>query len=56
MDVETKKYIDGLNRERIPWNRMFTAYGTAEHYNELLAVLEQFMGELLNNGDHPLLS
>lgn len=41
MDIETKKYIDGLNRERIPWNRMFTAYGTAEHYNGLLAVLEQ---------------
>ena len=43
MDVETKKYIDGLNRERIPWNRMFTAYGTAEHYNELLAVLARRM-------------
>ncbi|MBR4455061.1 MAG: hypothetical protein IKS32_02415 [Solobacterium sp.] len=41
MDIETKTYIDGLNSERIPWNRMFTAYGTADHYSELLAVLEQ---------------
>jgi hypothetical protein len=33
MDTATKKYIDSLDRRSIPWNRMFTAYGTAEHYN-----------------------
>lgn len=40
MDIEIKNYIDGLDRRSIPWNRMFTAYGTAENYNELLDVLE----------------
>ena len=38
MDTATKNYIDSLDRRSIPWNRMFTAYGTAEHYNELLSV------------------
>lgn len=33
MDTATKNYIDSLDRRSIPWNRMFTAYGTAEHYN-----------------------
>ena len=37
MDTATKNYIDSLDRRSIPWNRMFTAYGTAEHYNELLS-------------------
>ena len=41
MDTATKNYIDSLDRRSIPWNRMFTAYGTAEHYNELLSVLEE---------------
>ena len=37
MDTAIKNYIDSLDRRSIPWNRMFTAYGTAEHYNELLS-------------------
>ena len=40
MDIDTKNYIAGLDRRSIPWDRMFTAYGTAEHYNELLDILE----------------
>lgn len=47
MDSDTKNYIDGLDRRDIPWNRMFTAYGTAEHYNELLSVLEETTDEEL---------
>ena len=45
MDTATKNYIDSLDRRSIPWNRMFTAYGTAEHYNELLSVLEETTDE-----------
>ena len=45
MDTATKNYIDSLDRRNIPWNRMFTAYGTAEHYNELLSVLEETTDE-----------
>ena len=41
MDNVTRNYIDGLDKGSIPWNRMFTAYGTAEHYEELLTELEQ---------------
>ena len=41
MDAETKKYIESLEAGNIPWNRMFTAYGTAGHYTELLSDLEQ---------------
>ena len=41
MDIDTKKYTDSLEIESIPWNRMFTAYGTAEHYPELLGVLAE---------------
>ena len=46
MDTATKNYIDSLDRRSIPWNRMFTAYGTAEHYNELLSVLEETTDEV----------
>ena len=46
MDKATKNYIDSLDRRSIPWNRMFTAYGTAEHYNELLSVLEETTDEV----------
>ena len=46
MDTATKKYIDSLDRRIIPWNRMFTAYGTAEHYNELLSGLEETTDEV----------
>ena len=46
MDTATKNYIDSLDRRSIPWNRMFTAYGTAEHYNELLSVLEEITDEV----------
>lgn len=41
MDTATKDYINSLDRRSIPWSRMFTAYGTAENYNELLSELEQ---------------
>ena len=47
MDTAIKNYIDSLDRRSIPWNRMFTAYGTAEHYNELLSVLEETTDEVL---------
>jgi hypothetical protein len=41
MDTITKNDIDSLDLQSIPWHRMFTAYGTAEHYPEVLSVLEQ---------------
>ena len=40
-DNAVKRYIDCLDKGSIPWNRMFTAYGTAENYCELLSALEQ---------------
>ena len=40
-DIAVKRYIDCLDKGSIPWNRMFTAYGTAENYCELLSALEQ---------------
>ena len=46
MDTAIKNYIDSLDRRSIPWNRMFTAYGTAERYNELLSVLEETTDEV----------
>ena len=39
--IATKRFIDRLEKQNIPWNRMFTAYGTAEKYCELLSELEQ---------------
>ena len=41
MNNETKDYINSLDVKSIPWSRMFTAYGTAEHYPELLSEIEQ---------------
>lgn len=41
MNPAVKHSIDGLDKQNIPWRRMFTAYGTAEHYCEYLSVLEQ---------------
>ena len=41
MDTETKRFIESLDKRNIPWNRMFTAYGTAERYCEVLSVLEE---------------
>lgn len=41
MNKETKDYINSLDVKSIPWSRMFTAYGTAEHYPELLSEIEQ---------------
>jgi hypothetical protein len=41
MNQIDKDYIDSLSIECIPWHRMFTAYGTAENYSELLSKLEQ---------------
>lgn len=35
-----KQYTDSLEIDDIPWNRMVTAYGTAENYPELLEVLD----------------
>ena len=40
MDDVTRDYIDSLEVNSVPWSRMFTAYGTAEHYPELLSELE----------------
>ena len=40
MDDVTRNYIDSLEVNSVPWSRMFTAYGTAEHYPELLSELE----------------
>lgn len=37
---DIKEYIKNLNTEDIPWNRMVTAYGTAENYPGLLEVLD----------------
>ena len=47
MDTATRNYIDSLDRKSIPWSRMLTAYGTAEHYNDLLSVLEETTDEML---------
>lgn len=49
-----KEYIDNLKIENIPWDRMVTAYGTAEKYPEYLAVLDSMqnideMNETLNS-------
>ena len=41
MDAVTRDYIDSLEVNSVPWSRMFTAYGTAEHYPELLSELQQ---------------
>ena len=41
MNLATKDYIDGLKANSIPWNRMFTAYGTADRYPQLLSEMEQ---------------
>lgn len=41
MDEKINSYIDSLTIECIPWHRMFTAYGTAEFYGEILSTLEQ---------------
>ena len=46
MDTDTRNYINNLDRKDIPWSRMFTAYGTAEQYNELLTVLEETTDEV----------
>ncbi len=35
-----KKYINSLKIEDIPWDRMVTAYGTAEKYPEYLSILD----------------
>lgn len=35
-----REYIDNLKIEDIPWDRMVTAYGTAENYPEYLAILD----------------
>ena len=47
MDTATRNYIDSLDRKSIPWSRMLTAYGTAEHYIDLLSVLEETTDEML---------
>lgn len=36
-----RKYIDSLEIEDIPWDRMATAYGTAKKYPQYLAVLDK---------------
>lgn len=49
-----REYIDSLKTGDIPWDRMVTAYGTAEKYPEYLAVLDSMqnideMNEALNS-------
>ena len=41
MDLATRDYIDSLEINSIPWNRMFTAYGTADRYPQLLSEMEE---------------
>lgn len=36
-----KEYIENLKFEDVPWERMTTAYGTAERFPEYFAVLEK---------------
>ncbi len=36
-----KEYVKSLNINDIPWNRMVTAYGTAEKYPEYLSILDE---------------
>ncbi len=36
----TKEYTKNLNISDVPWNRMVTAYGTAENYPEYLCILD----------------
>lgn len=36
-----KEYIENLKFEDIPWEKMFTAYGTAEKFPEFFSVLEK---------------
>lgn len=51
---DMKSYIDSLKIEDIPWDRMVTAYGTAEKFPEFFAVLENMqsidkMNDALDN-------
>lgn len=39
--MDVKEYINSLNIDDIPWNRMVTAYGTAEKYPEYLSILDK---------------
>lgn len=41
MDLATRDYIDSLEIKSIPWDRMFTAYGTADRYPQLLSEMEE---------------
>ena len=45
-----KEYIDSLDKNDIPWDRMVTAYGTAKEYSAYLDILSD-MGniEILDN-------
>jgi hypothetical protein len=36
MDPELKQYLDSLTPDQLPWNRMFSAYGNADNFGELL--------------------
>ena len=36
-----KQYTDSLEIDDIPWDRMVTAYGTAENYPEYLRILDE---------------
>lgn len=38
--MDIKEYIKNLNIDDILWNRMVTAYGTAENYPKYLSILE----------------
>lgn len=52
--MNIKEYIKNLNISNIPWNRMVTAYGTAENYPQYLSTLDSMnnidkMNEALND-------
>lgn len=40
-----KTFIQQMQIEDVPWNRLFTAYGTAETYPELFRILFEMKGE-----------
>ena len=41
MNEETKQYIDSLEIQNIPWNRMFNAYHITENYGKLLLAMQE---------------
>ena len=40
MDKQNLEFLSTFNVDDIPWNRLFTAYGTAENYPEYIGIIE----------------